>query len=532
MARAPEDPGSLAVSDDELIRNRRENLRRIVESGHETGLYRFPATATVSEIVARHGGRSAEELEREPPPVSTAGRVLAHRRQGKAGFLDLSDGRSRLQVYVRSDVVGERAFELYRRLDLGDWIGVGGEVFRTRTGELSVKARSLTFLAKCYRPLPEKWHGLKDVERRYRQRYLDLAVNPESRAVFETRAAAIRFLREFLDERGYLEVETPMMHAIAGGALARPFTTHHNALGLDLYLRVAPELYLKRLVVGGIERVYEINRNFRNEGISTQHNPEFTMLEFYQAYSEGSDLMKLTEEMLSGLVSEVAGGPSTSWKGERIDWTPPYRRLTMREAVQEFTGGDGPGAVRPDELATAEGLLAAARRFGVDRPDRFRGQKGKLLAALFEAVAEERLVQPTFLHEFPTEISPLSRKSAHDPEWADRFELFAGGMEIANGFSELNDPEDQAERFRSQVEQRVKGDLEAGEYDADYVEALEYGLPPTAGEGIGIDRLTMLLTDRHSIRDVILFPLLRPRKSGGDDERPHPGPLPGGEGDR
>jgi lysyl-tRNA synthetase class 2 len=510
MGETPEEPH--APPEEELIRNRRENFRRLSESGGAAPLYRYPATATVSEVVSRYGVRSAEDLQREPAAVSIAGRVLAQRLQGKAGFLDLSDGRSRVQIYVRRDTVGEEGFELFRRLDLGDWIGAEGEIFRTRTNELSIKARRLTFLAKCLRPLPEKWHGLRDVERRYRQRYLDLAVNPESRRVFETRAAIVRSIRRFLDARGFLEVETPMMQPIAGGALARPFKTHHNALGLDLYLRVAPELYLKRLVVGGIERVYEINRNFRNEGISTQHNPEFTMLEFYQAYAEGGDLMNLTEEMLSELVREVAGTSRTPWKEATIDWTPPYRRLTMREAVREFTQGDSRGEVKAEEIDSAEGLFAAAKRFGIDRPERFRGQKGKLLAELFEAVAEEHLVQPTFLYEFPTEISPLSRRSASDPEWADRFELYVGGMEIANGFSELNDPEDQAGRFRSQMEDRAKGDLEAAEYDADYVEALEYGLPPTAGEGIGIDRLAMLLTDRHSIRDVILFPLLRPKE--------------------
>ena len=510
MSETPEEPH--APPEEELIRNRRENLRRIEESGQDVHPYKYPVSATVSAVVAKHDGSSSEELQRDVPVLSTAGRVLAQRNQGKAGFLDLSDGRSRLQIYVRRDVVGEAAFELYRRLDLGDWVGVEGEVFRTRTGQLSLKARTLTFLAKSLRPLPEKWHGLKDVEMRYRQRYLDLAVNPESRRVFETRAGIIRSIRRFLDDRGYLEVETPMMHSIAGGALARPFKTHHNTLDLELYLRVAPELYLKRLVVGGIEKVYEINRNFRNEGISTQHNPEFTMLEFYQAYAEGADLMRLTEEMLSGLVAEVAGGSRTPWKGGEIDWTPPYRRLTMRGAVLEFTRSDARGPVTPVELESAEGLLGAAKRFGVDRPERFRDAQGKLLASLFETVAEQQLVQPTFLHEFPTEISPLSRRSAADPEWADRFELYAGGMEIANGFSELNDPQDQADRFRRQAEDRTKGDLEAAEYDAAYVEALEYGLPPTAGEGIGIDRLTMLLTDSHSIRDVILFPLLRPRE--------------------
>ncbi len=508
MAGAPHEP--TAPPEDELIQNRRENLRRIVESGWDAHPYRYPLSETISGVVAKHGGSSPEELQKNTPVVSTAGRVLAQRNQGKAGFLDVSDGRARLQIYVRRDVVGDPAFELYRQLDLGDWLGVEGEVFRTRTGELSLKARKLTFLAKCLRPLPEKWHGLKDVERRYRQRYLDLAVNPDSRAVFETRAAIIRSMRLFLDARGYLEVETPMMHSIAGGALARPFKTHHNALGLELYLRVAPELYLKRLVVGGIEKVYEINRNFRNEGISTQHNPEFTMLEFYQAYAEGADLMRLTEEMLAEVVREVAGGLRTPWKGNTIDWSPPYLRLTMRDAVREATRSDGRGEVTAEELASAAGLYAAAVRFGVDRPERFRGRKGKLLAALFETVGQQRLVQPTFLHEFPTEISPLSRRSAADPEWADRFELYVAGIEIANGFSELNDPVDQADRFRRQADERAKGDLEAAEYDADYVEALEYGLPPTAGEGIGIDRLTMLLTDRHSIRDVILFPLMRP----------------------
>ena len=511
MTRAPEEPPPAAPPEDELVRNRRENLRRLEESGVDVHPFQYPASATVSELVTRHRDSSAADLESNPPAASVAGRILAVRNQGKAGFLDLSDGRSRIQVYVRRDTVGDAAFELYRLLDLGDWVGIEGDVFRTRTGELSLKARRLTLLAKCRRPLPEKWHGLKDVEARYRQRYLDLAVNPESRAVFEVRAAIVRSIRRFLDERGYLEVETPMMHSIAGGALARPFRTHHNALDLDLYLRVAPELYLKRLVVGGIERVYEINRNFRNEGISTQHNPEFTMLEFYQAYAEGADLMRLTEEMISGLVAEVAGGARTPWKGGEIDWTPPYRRLTMRDAVLEFTRSDARGPVTPSELQSADGLFAAAKRFGVDRPERFRDAKGKLLALIFETVAEQQLVNPTFLHEFPTEISPLSRRSAADPEWADRFELYAGGMEIANGFSELNDPDDQAERFRKQAEERTKGDLEAAEYDSAYVEALEYGLPPTAGEGIGIDRLTMLLTDRHSIRDVILFPLLRPR---------------------
>jgi lysyl-tRNA synthetase class 2 len=508
-----------APAEQALLENRRRNFEEIRRIVGDVYPFRFPSTATVSEVARAHRDRLAEELEQASITVATAGRILARRTQGKAGFLDLSDGLDRLQVYVRRDVVGENAWELYLALDLGDWIGVEGEVFKTRTGELTVKARRLSFLAKCLRPLPEKWHGLKDVERRYRQRYLDLAVNPESRRVFETRAAIVRSLRRFLDGRGFLEVETPMMQPQAGGALARPFVTHHNALDLELFLRIAPELYLKRLVVGGLERVYEINRNFRNEGISTQHNPEFTMLEFYQAYARASDLMALTEEMLSGLVREQKGSLRTPWESETIDWTPPFRRVTMRGAVLEAARGDPRGPVEPEELESADGLLAAARRFGVDRPDRFAGQKGKLLAELFEAVAEPLLRQPTFLHEFPTEISPLSKQDPEHPEWVDRFELYAGGMEIANGFSELNDPAEQAARFRKQAEQRARGDLEAAPYDEDYVEALEYGMPPAAGEGVGVDRLTMLLTDSRSIRDVILFPLMKPRGGESGDGR-------------
>jgi lysyl-tRNA synthetase class 2 len=519
MKEPPENPPPEASASGEatLVENR---LRHLHDIGELAEIYPFdyPIRETVSEIVQAHDRKSTEELEREAISTATAGRILALRLQGKAGFLDLSDGLGRLQVYVRQDAVGEKAWALYRSLDLGDWIGVEGQIFRTRTGQLSLKTRTLTFLAKCLRPLPEKWHGLRDVERRYRQRYLDLAVSPESRAVFEKRAAMIRAIRRFLDERGFLEVETPMMQPLAGGALARPFVTHHNTFDLDLYLRIAPELYLKRLVVGGIARVYEINRNFRNEGVDAIHTPEFTMLEFYQAYARASDLMALTEQLLSELVRDVNVEMTTSWKGETIDWKPPYRRVTMREAVLEATRGDARGPVRPEELDSADGLLAAAKRFGVDKPERFAGKKGKLLAELFAAVAEARLVAPTFLCEFPTEISPLSKQDPRNPEWVDRFELYAGGMEIANGFSELNDPREQEARFREQARDRETGDLEAAPYDADYVESLEYGMPPTAGEGVGIDRLTMLLTDSHSIRDVILFPLLRPLRQEHDGD--------------
>ncbi len=515
MSGEDEKPETEEPSESDLVRNRRENLRRVEELGFAASPMSFPAVDTVSEIRGRFQDSTGEALEAQKPSTTTAGRVLALRTAGKAGFLDLSDGRSRLQVYVRRDAVADAAFELYKALDLGDWIGVEGEVFRTRTGELSIKARTLTFLAKCFRPLPEKWHGLKDVERRYRQRYLDLAVNPESREVFERRAAIVRFIRSFLDGRGYLEVETPMMQPLAGGAAARPFRTHHNALDLDLFLRIAPELYLKRLVVGGMPKVYEINRNFRNEGLSTHHNPEFTMLEFYEAYAQGNDLIRLSEELLSGLARAVAGDVKTPWGEGMIDWTPPFRRLTMREAVVAFSREDPRGPVAREELASEASLLAVAARYGVETVERFRGRKGKLLAEVFETIAEPRLVQPTFIEEFPTEISPLSRQRPEDPEWVDRFELYAGGMEVANGFSELNDAAEQAVRFRRQVEEREGGDLEAAAYDEDYVEALEYGMPPTAGEGVGIDRLTMLLTNRQSIRDVILFPLLRPRSGGG-----------------
>ncbi len=467
-APEPQDTSSEA----ELIQNRFQNLNQIASLVGNVYPFGFPLDATPSDVNERFGSKTGDGLERERAEVSTAGRILAQRHQGKAGFLDLSDGKQRIQVYVRKDAVEESAWTLFKALDLGDWIGVKGEVFRTRTGQLSVKAKEIAFLAKCLRPLPEKWHGLRDVERRYRQRYLDLAVNPESRRVFEVRAAIVKAIRRFLDARGYLEVETPMMQAIPGGALAR---------------------------------------NFRNEGISTQHNPEFTMLEFYEAYSRASDLMALTEEMLFELVREVAGGTTTKWGDASIDWSPPFRKVTMRQAVLEATREDARGPVRPEELETAEGLLAAARRLGVEAAERFAGKKGKLLAELFEAVAEARFVQPTFLTEFPTEISPLSKQDPGAPEWVDRFELYAGGMEIANGFSELNDPAEQERRFREQARERTGGDLEAMAFDHDYLEALSYGMPPTAGEGVGIDRLTMLLTDSHSIRDVILFPLLRPR---------------------
>jgi lysyl-tRNA synthetase class 2 len=512
MSEAPsEGPDNAAGAEAELLRHRRENLAAVVARGHRPYPNFFAATASIGEVVGRHAEHDAATLEAHPDRVAVAGRVRALRTAGKAGFFDLSDGAAKLQIYVKKDVVDPEGFELYTLLDLGDIAGAEGAIFRTRSGELSVKAEKLTFLAKALRPLPEKWHGLKNLEERYRRRYVDLIVNAESRAVFERRAKTVSYLRHFLDSRGFLEVETPMMQPMAGGAAARPFVTRHNALDLELYLRIAPELYLKRLVVGGFSRVYEINRNFRNEGISTRHNPEFTMLEFYQAYAKAETLMSLTEQLFEGMALDVAGSVETPWGQERISWKAPFARYTMREAVLEFSRQLPNGPVVAADLADADSLLAAAKRVGTEKPERYRGHKGKLLAEVFEAVAEDRLVQPTFIHEFPTEISPLSKQKPEDPELTERFELYAGGMEIANGFSELNDPAEQARRFQEQVAAKAQGDAEAMPYDEDYIEALEYGLPPTAGEGIGVDRVAMLFTDSHSIRDVILFPLMRPR---------------------
>jgi lysyl-tRNA synthetase class 2 len=428
---------------------------------------------------------------------------------GKAVFLDLSDGRKRVQSYLKKDALTAEEWELLANLDLGDHVGVFGVVFRTRTGELSVRAARLEFLVKSLRPLPDKWHGLTDVERKYRQRYVDLVVSPETRRTFEVRAKLVAYIRRFFDARGFLEVETPMMQTIAGGAAARPFSTHHNALDLTLYLRIAPELFLKRLVVGGFPKVYEINRNFRNEGISTQHNPEFTMLEFYTAYADARDQMALTEELFSTAAQEILGTTDLPWGSETISMAPPFRRLTMKDAILEYGKGL---AISENDLASLQSLRATAERAGVLNPDRFGDVAGKLVAEIFEAVAEEKLVQPTYIIDYPAEISPLSKSKPEDPSTADRFELFIGSMEVANGFSELNDPDEQAEKFRAQVAERARGDEEAMLYDEDYVEALSYGMPPTAGEGIGMDRLAMLFTDSHSIRDVILFPLMRPKK--------------------
>ena len=487
--------------DHEQIVVRRKKLQALRERGIDPYPNDFRPDHTTAEVHAWLSALGEAELA-GAPPLSIAGRVMALRDFGKAGFLQVQDRAGRLQVHARRDRLGDEGFEVYRLLDLGDVIGVAGRPFRTRTGELTLEAAELRLLAKALRPLPEKWHGLQDVETRYRQRYLDLIVNPDARRIFEVRARAVRYLRDFLVARGYLEVETPMMQPIAGGAAARPFVTHHNALDVDLYLRIAPELYLKRLVVGGYERVFELSRVFRNEGVSTRHNPEFTMLEFYQGHATYEELMALTEEMLVGLAHEVAGGTTLQYDGEAIDLARPWPRRTMAELVSEYASVPAERVLERELLAP----LAASRGITV-HPN---ATAGHLLAAVFEAVVEPHLVQPIFVTQFPLELSPLARRNDRDPRFVDRFELFVARHEIANAFSELNDPEDQRARFEEQLRARAAGDAEAHAMDADYVRALEHGMPPTAGEGIGIDRLVMLLTGATSIREVILFPHLRP----------------------
>jgi lysyl-tRNA synthetase, class II len=465
---------------------------------------RFEIKDRAGQLVRLHGEKTKDTLEQEKIPCTLAGRIVGLRRFGKAAFAVLQDGADRIQVYLKKDLLSEQSYKVCEELDLGDWIGVQGFLFRTKTNELTVEVHQLTFLSKALRPLPEKWHGLTDVETRYRQRYVDLIANPDVHQIFVTRSRIIAAIRAFLLERGFLEVETPMMHPIPGGATARPFVTHHNALATDLYLRVAPELYLKRLIVGGFPRVFEINRNFRNEGISTIHNPEFTMLEFYQAYADYHDLIALTEEMLSRLAQQILGTTTFDYQGQEIRFARPWRRWSYMQAVLEVNQLD------PVVLKDRDAALNAARQLKVD----VDGKAGHvaILTAIFEETVEPQLIQPTFITDFPTEISPLAKRKESDPMLTDRFELYIAGREIANAFSELNDPLDQRERFEAQVAQREAGDEEAHYLDEDFLRALEYGMPPTAGEGIGIDRLIMLLTNQASIRDVILFPQLRPEK--------------------
>jgi len=515
--------------DESIYQQRREKLAKITALGQRVYPHEYRFTHSVPQILAEFSQKTGEELEPAKPPVRIAGRIMSMRLMGKAGFAHVQQGGERLQVYIRKDAVGESGFELYRLLDIGDHAGFAGYLFRTRTGELSVHAEEVTFLSKDLLPLPEKWHGLTDVETRYRQRYVDLVMNPDVRATFLRRGKVVQSLRCFLDAQGYLEVETPMMQPIAGGAAARPFITHHNTLDIDLFLRIAPELYLKRLVVGGFDRVYEINRNFRNEGIDRQHNPEFTMLEFYQAYSNYHDLMDLTEKMLAQVAMDVNGTTVTHFEDMEIDFAH-WQRLSMREAIQKYWPAAAAPAPEisdfkdPDALRRAVERLNAAGRKTVPKEAHLDGvgveeieyvtfdpDLGKTVVALFEAVAEKQLVQPTFIYDFPRSVSPLSKSKPDEPDYVERFEIFIGRLECGNAFSELNDPEDQLARFQDQVRQRQQGDEEAmAEVDNDYIRALSYGMPPTAGEGIGIDRLTMLLTGSRSIRDVILFPLLRP----------------------
>ncbi len=492
----------------EQIQNRRRKLEELARQGVELYPHAFPHDLPPSEVHERWGERSAAELEGETLHLRVPGRLRGIRGHGRVMFLDLDDGRGKLQLFVRRPQLPEAAQRLLDQLDLGDLVGASGTLIRTRAGELSLDLDDLVLLAKALRPLPEKWHGLTDLESRYRQRYVDLIVNPESRRVFELRSALVRELRRFLDDHGFVEVETPMMQIVAGGAAARPFVTHHNALDLDLYLRIAPELFLKRLTVGGMPKVYEINRNFRNEGISTQHNPEFTMLEFYWTWIDYETLIDFTEELFLHLEGQLLGSDGLRWRGERLDLTRPWRRFSVREAIVQL------GGVAADRLERSEDVAAELASRGVPAPP--GGGYGHLLMALFEATAERQLVQPTFITDLPTEVSPLSKQRRDDPRFTERFELYLGGMELANAFSELNDPAVQAQRFREQLAQRAAGDEEAHRYDEDYVRALEFGMPPAGGEGIGIDRLTMLFADRQSIRDVILFPLLRPLAAGDE----------------
>jgi lysyl-tRNA synthetase, class II len=487
---------------------RRANLEELRRLGVDVYPRRFDVETSIDALVAQHGHKTGPELEETRPTTRVAGRILAIRSFGKANFLVISDGKARVQVYIRQDALPERDFRVFKLLDFGDFVGVEGRLFRTKTNEFTIWASRLEFLAKCLLPLPEKWHGLQDVEIRYRQRYLDLIVNPDSRRVFEVRSRVVTAAREFLTARGFLEVETPMMQSIPGGALARPFVTHHNALDMSLFMRIAPELYLKRLVVGGIERVFEINRNFRNEGISTQHNPEFTMLEFYWSYADYQDLMTLTEQMLQEIAIKAAGTDTVTFGEQTISFTPPFRRVALREGARAAAAARLGREISETDLRSRESAAALAARLGIEVDE--QAGAGRIAADLFERLCEADLVQPTFVYDFPTEVSPLSKQKPDDPDTVERFELYVGRFEVANAFSELNDPVEQRRRFEAQLRNRQGGDEEAHAMDEDYVRALEYGLPPTAGEGIGIDRLVMVLTNSPSIRDVILFPLMRP----------------------
>ncbi len=487
--------------EENLIEQRIAKYRELVNNGINPYPNDFRVRQCVLDVIQHFDSKNSEELEHIDDELAIAGRMMLFRHFGKATFIHVQDGTGRIQAYVRRDQIGDEAYKQFQRLDVGDFVGIRGRIFRTRTGELTLLAREVRLLAKSLRPLPEKWHGLKDVETRYRQRYLDLIVNPPTKEIFQLRSRMVRLIRHFLDAKGFLEVETPMMQVIPGGAVARPFQTYHNALEQPMYLRIAPELYLKRLVVGGLDRVYELNRNFRNEGISTEHNPEFTMLEFYQAYATYHDLMELTEEMLTHVVREVFGTLTTSYQGQCIDWSRPWRRMTIHQALIEYE------SIPPEKIGDLDYLKKRAEELGIETKPEWTS--GKIITEIFDTVVEPKFFQPTFITDYPVEVSPLSRRKNSEPSLVERFELFVAGHEIANAFSELNDPLDQRERFEWQARQKTEME-EAGQIiDEDYLRALEYGMPPTAGEGIGIDRLLMLLADVSSIREVILFPLLR-----------------------
>ncbi|MBE9536569.1 MAG: lysine--tRNA ligase [Proteobacteria bacterium] len=500
----------------ELIAQRRQKLESLKDEGINPYPNDFRPDTLSAELVSRFTELDKEALTSVTESFSLAGRIMSKRVMGKASFVHIMDRKGRLQVFVKRDLIGEEAYSRFKKYDIGDFIGITGRIFKTNVGELSIEAAELRLLVKSLRPLPEKWHGLTDQETRYRQRYVDLIVNPGVKELFKKRSRFINVVRDCLIERDYLEVETPMMQPIPGGATAKPFVTHHNALGMDLYLRIAPELYLKRLVVGGIERVFEINRNFRNEGISQQHNPEFTMLEFYQAYATYDDLMDIIEDMVSRAAMEINGSCKVEYQGETIDLSPKWTRMTVKEAILKHS--DASESVLSDRKKAFD----YAKKIGLEPEERWG--LGKILTEIFDEVAEHKLIQPTFITQYPTEVSPLSRKNDDNPDIVDRFELFITGREMANAFSELNDPIDQKERFNLQVAEKDAGDEEAHFMDEDYIRALEYGMPPTAGAGLGIDRLVMLLTNSASIRDVLFFPHMRPeegRKTITDEEKKH-----------
>ena len=484
-----------------VIEERRKKIERLREMGvnpYPSG-YRFDIQA--KEAFELFGDEDPEALEKDNKTYSMAGRIMSIRGFGKASFIHIKDSSSSIQAYIRKDRVGDEQYQVFKLMDIGDYIGIKGSFFKTRTGELTILAKDIKLLTKSLRPLPEKWHGLTDIETRYRQRYVDLIVNDDVKEVFMTRSRIIQFFRSFFIKNKFLEVETPMMQPIPGGATARPFKTHHNSLGMDLYLRIAPELYLKRLVVGGFEKVFEINRNFRNEGISVKHNPEFTMLEFYMAYATYDDLMTLNEELFNGLLQDITGHNKIEYQGNQIDFTPPWPRISLYDSLTEI-GGAGEDVINNLDAAIS---FAESRKIPLSKTD----SHGKVIEKIFDQLVEPELINPTYIIGHPTEISPLSRKNDQNPEIVDRFELFIAGKEIANAFTELNDPDDQRSRFEKQVSLRESGDNEAQFMDEDYITALEFGLPPTAGEGIGIDRVVMLMTDSPSIRDVILFPHMR-----------------------